>query len=486
MEKIFFKPEKAWVGDVIPYYDNNKFYIYYLQDERRNGEYGDTTWYEVQTKNFTDFSTEKETISRGSKTENDYYIYTGDIIKDNDKYHMFYTGVNPTAPFCENGKPIQTVMHAVSNDLKEWEKIPETTFTADDDIYELNDWRDPFVFWNSEKEKYYMLLTARLKKGPSRRRGCIALCTSDNLYDWKIEDPFWAPNLYMAHECPDIFKMGDWWYLVYSTFTDRFVTHYRMSKSLEGPWLIPDRDTFDGRGFYAAKTVSNGKNRYVCGWIPTKSNDNDNDEWNWAGNLVIHQIHQTKDGTLDVKIVDSIREVFTEKRKAKYTQKFGKYSIDKEGIELGNFESFSCALVPENSKQFMLTGKVKISEGTRSCGLVLKAKDNMNEGYYLRLEPHRSRLVFDRWPRKEPGEEQWQIGGDVPHAVELERPFQFEYNKVYEIKVIIENTIGIIYFDDKIAMSFRMYNLDYKNWGIFTEEGKAIFSDFYVYEQAKD
>ena len=36
-------------------------------------------------------------------------------------------------------------MHAVSDDLLQWQKMPEDTFYAPPDLYESNDWRDPYV-----------------------------------------------------------------------------------------------------------------------------------------------------------------------------------------------------------------------------------------------------------------------------------------------------------------------------------------------------
>ena len=58
-------------------------------------------------------------------------------------------------------------------------------------------------------------------------------------------------------------RWGEWHYLVYSTFSDRFVTHYRKSRSFRGPYLSGASDTFDGRGCYAIKTAGdpNGSNR---------------------------------------------------------------------------------------------------------------------------------------------------------------------------------------------------------------------------------
>jgi sucrose-6-phosphate hydrolase SacC (GH32 family) len=48
-------------------------------------------------------------------------------------------------------------MHAVSDNLINWKKVPEDTFFAPESQYEMNDWRDPFVFFNDEKREYWML-----------------------------------------------------------------------------------------------------------------------------------------------------------------------------------------------------------------------------------------------------------------------------------------------------------------------------------------
>ncbi|MDH7571218.1 MAG: beta-fructofuranosidase, partial [Armatimonadota bacterium] len=120
------------------------------------------------------------------------------------------------------GRPVQAIMHATSPDLIHWTKDPTNPILyADPARYEPDDWRDPFVFWNEEAGEFWMLLAARLRRGPSHRRGCIALAASPDLMHWTIRDPFWAPGLYYTHECPDLFRLGEWWYLVYSTFSDR-------------------------------------------------------------------------------------------------------------------------------------------------------------------------------------------------------------------------------------------------------------------------
>ena len=110
------------------------------------------------------------------KKDQDLYVGTGSVIKANGQFHIFYTGINPYLG--KQGKPEQAIMHAVSDDMVTWKKLPEHTFFAPADMYEPHDWRDAFVFWNEETKEYNMLMAARSKKGIPRRRGLTALCAS--------------------------------------------------------------------------------------------------------------------------------------------------------------------------------------------------------------------------------------------------------------------------------------------------------------------
>ena len=54
------------------------------------------------------------------------------------------------------------------------------------------------------------------EKGKTTRRGCVGLCKSKDLHHWDYCEPFYAPmNAQCAFECPDFFRMGDWYYLVF-------------------------------------------------------------------------------------------------------------------------------------------------------------------------------------------------------------------------------------------------------------------------------
>ncbi|CQR59074.1 glycoside hydrolase family 32 protein [Paenibacillus riograndensis] len=477
MTNLFYKPDGAWVGDLIPFYKDGSFRLFYLHDWRDNKKiHGEgTSWFELHTSDFVHYEEVGEKLKHGSVSEQDLNCYTGSIIEAHGEYHLFYTGLNPNPEFIEDGVPLQCVMHAVSTDMESWRKIPEDTFYSDGIQYERHDWRDPFVFWNEEAGEYWMLLAARNKEGPSRRRGSIGLCASKDLKSWEIRQPFWNPKMYVTHECPDLFQIGEWWYLVYSTFSERFVTHYRMSKSLSGPWTAPRNDAFDARAFYAAKTWSDGNKRYAFGWDPSKENENDYGDWQWAGNLVVHELVQEQDGTLTVRIPETVSHHFSNKQAAKWDSRIGEWEESEGRIETAANETYSCisaGFMPETCK---ISAELSFSEGTRGCGILLRASEDLDEAYYIRLEPIHNRLVFDMWPRREQGEMQWHIKGDHPHAVELEVPIELQAGTVYNIEIVVENSVCVVYLADQVAMTTRLYNLKTGSWGCFVQEGRAVF-----------
>lgn len=316
MKNIFYKPKDGWVGDTIPFAYDGKFYIYYLHDERKGNtqdEYGyRTSWNLLITEDGVNIKDCKVVLPVGEYDDADYACYTGSVIEGNDgQFHMFYTAQNNYNPkYHRDGKPLQYVAHAISTDLINWEKLPELTFGADESIYEPFDWRDPFVFYNEDEKCFDMLLAARLRGASEKNGGCVGLCRSYDLIHWEAKEPFYNPESYMTHECPDLFKLGNKWYLVYSTFSEKFVTHYRMSDKLSGPWTSPIEDTFDGRAFYAAKTAKVGDKRMAFAWVPTKRGESDFGQYEWGGNFIAHEIDQTTDNKLTVKPADGLINMF--------------------------------------------------------------------------------------------------------------------------------------------------------------------------------
>jgi beta-fructofuranosidase len=476
-ESLFFQPDGGWVGDVIPFEADGVVWLFYLLEIRSTPKPG-TGWAAVSTRDFVAFEDHGVVLPAGSADDCDFNAYTGSIVAGPDgTLHLFYTGHNPAFLGPDGTTPLQVVMHAISSGrLDEWVKQPADTFGASAG-YEPGDWRDPFVFQAAENEPWRMLLAARHEDGPPRRRGVVAQLLSDDLVTWRPAPAFWDPRRYVTQECPDVFQWGDWWYLVYSEFSESFTTRYRMSRSPDGPWLVPERDTVDGRAFYASKTVALGDRRFFCGWIASKENDSDDGPYQWAGTMSILEATQHHDGSLGFRIPPERAASLSHPVELTFDGVPASPVGERlpQAYQLAAPDGYAAVVCAETvPERALITVTVDIAPDTTECGVLLRSSPDGDEAYVLRLEPKRSRLVLDRWPRLRTGEMQWQISGDVPFALELERPCSLEPGE-HTITIMTEGSILVAVIDDEVALSARIYDRGTGSLGLFAGEGSATF-----------
>lgn len=474
---LFYTPEYAKTGDVIPFYNEEKkqFDNYYLKNWNPDAPkdkvvYG---WHRITTEDNRNYKEIPTNIIGG----------TGSVLKVGDLYHMFY------CTFDEHPQA-QWARHATSTDLTHWNDIPEDKFGPDGEIYRMSDWRDPFVFWNEEEQLWWMLLAAR-ENTATERNGCVALCTSKDLSHWEYRKPFYSPAIHQgAYECPDLFQIGDWYYLVFSSYTDGFSTYYRMSRSLNEPWIRPDIDTFDGRAFYAAKTGFDGENHYIYGWNPTKGENGwgfdpgtdfgkDYCTWNWGGSIVVHKIIQHADGTLGVCPVESVKNAFSEGRKISADALTGDWEITGNHMKVSSEYGYAAAVSEKIPRQCVIRAKIRYQGNPSRFGIALQVDERFDKGYYLMFEPWYNRVEFRS------GLRMYEQGGQMfPYAVEMERPVRLEAGKTYELELYIQDSIGVLYIDHDIAFGFRMYNETGKNLGWFISDGEMEVSDVELAEDS--
>ena len=210
--RLFFQPQPygpmdAFVGDTMPFYDDGKMNIFYLADQR-DGKTGYHPWALMRTEDYCNYEDLGIVIPYAeSAQQQDIALGTGCVIKGQDGlYHAFYTGHN------DFYAPKEAIMHATSNDLLNWTKIPEDTFTSGG-TYSDDDFRDPYVFYVESEGRYWMLVVTRYEKN-----GVIVKYTSDDLHTWKDEGVLFEDDMgYGTNmECPSLLKYKDKWYLAFS------------------------------------------------------------------------------------------------------------------------------------------------------------------------------------------------------------------------------------------------------------------------------
>jgi len=310
-----------------------------------------------------------------------------------------------------------------------------------------------------------MLLAARNRNGPARHRGCVVYATSPDLRTWTVREPFWDPQQFFTHECPDLFRMGDWWYLVFSEFSERCQTRYRMSRSLHGPWLCPADDALDTRAWYAAKTVSDGKRRYAIGWLATRDQNRDDHGCQWGGDLIAHEVVQRVDGTLASRMPDGLAASFPRRLSLLSAQPLLGSWQSLATDATGRLNTVLLGAMPDDC---LIEATVSMAAGVSAAGLLLRASADGNEGFQLRLEPGRQRLVLDRWPRP----------GDGPALGE--RPLTIVPHRPVRLQILISGSCLVAYADGETALSSRMHQYATGALGLFASDGAVTFSDVSV------
>lgn len=454
MHKLYYQFPNTWFGDCMPFGLGDKFYLYHQRDTRKPCPFGEPFgWDLAVTSDFVTYEDMGTVVPRGTDDEQDQFIFAGSVFEAEGAYHIFYTGYNRDYP--KLGKASQVLMHAVSDDLIHWTKTQEKLTFAPQEGYDPDDWRDPFVIWNDEKEEYLLILGAR-KAGPkTRQTGRTVKFTSKDLKNWKFEGDFWAPGLFTMHEMPDLFKMGDWWYHIVTEYSDRSKMVYRMSKSLDGPWIAPKDDAFDGRAYYAGRTFCLNGQRILFGWVATKEDCDDKKNFEWAGTFVAHEVYQREDGTLGVKIPDTVWNAFA-----------GEEGKDDFVISSPQ-ERTEEVLFKNTGDIFKFEADVEFTEGTTSFGIRVYENEETAESYQFLFHIPENRYIFEKcpnWP--------WPANQNIG----LERPIELKAGRKYKIRFIADDTIGTLYVNG-IALNARMYQQFGESFGLFVTDGEVKVSN---------
>ncbi|MCG2660529.1 MAG: hypothetical protein L6437_09820 [Kiritimatiellae bacterium] len=216
---MLYVPREKGMWDTWMFYHEGIFHLYYLQS------IGEALWVRVGHATSSDFLhwTEQEpALHTGQDGSWDCWpIGVGQVFRAKGKFFMTYCGLKENVP--------QKIGLAFSEDLFHWEKCPQnpvlvpamggTLYESDPDqvFNRCPSWRDAFVSYDNDDGLFHALIAGRLLKGPYVRRGCVAHAVSKDLIGWDILPPIYAPRKYHDHELPELHKIGEKYYLLWTT-----------------------------------------------------------------------------------------------------------------------------------------------------------------------------------------------------------------------------------------------------------------------------
>jgi len=457
---LYPAPENAYVGDTMPFVtEDGTLEIYYLYDTDRNGQ-GYHPIYKYTTKDLCGYEDKGLALDYGRMSDPDPALGTGSVMQDRDGlYHLFYTGHNDMG---NGGKGKECVMHATSPDRETWTKIPEDTFFSPDN-YSKDDFRDPEVFWVEEEQCYWMLIGAR----DNGLGGVVARYTSTDLKNWEFCGPFFAPIKQYMLECPDLFRIGDTWYLTYSWDN---VSYYAKSDSMTGPFTAPEDNVLDGNGFifYAAKGAELNGTPYLCGWLGRAGLSVDSGLYQWAGNVLNHQLTQNADGTLGVCMPETFANYFTADKPFTAEPKQGSVEIDGSDISLsaGAGEQ-ALADLGMRAPTMLLECDVTLDEGG-CAGFAFGGTEKDPAYTALCLDAKNNLLHYE-------GTEIDELSKYDPEAYTR---FDFSAGGTHHVQLVCENEIVVMYVDKLKVLSSRIgHSVDGAHIGVFSDGCSAAFQN---------
>ncbi len=292
----YWRPKgNLFVGDVMPFYKDGKFMLYWLLDSAHHASLGGLGGHQWALSTTTDLKNWKqEPVVLGIDEAWEKSICTGSVVFYKGKYYAFYA-----TRLVNDGKVNEQLSYAISDDGIHFDKQKPNPFYTSAPGYSQRDFRDPKVFVD-EKTGEFHLFVSSWKENPVLRHagGSLVHMVSKDLKNWTVLNPV-LTGQGSVPECPDYFEWNGWYYLIYGHNGD---TYYAQSRSPYGPWQEPRYQALNEQWTNVAKTAAfKGGRRIVGAWVPSRNRNLDNEGERFGGNLIFRELIQEADGTLSSK-----------------------------------------------------------------------------------------------------------------------------------------------------------------------------------------
>jgi beta-fructofuranosidase len=435
---IHFRPKNASLIDTIPFYWKGEYHIFYLRGypEHIPWEHIVSTdlvhWRELPT----------ALVADGAPNSPDGgHMFTGSVCEKNGLFHLYYTGHNP-----KNPAGLEFIMHATSDDLIHWKKHPVDRIQPDGVNYRIGkkrgnepawdpalwDFRDPHVSFCEEAQSYYMVFLGdepevEPKAGPGKK--ITGFATSRDLRTWQFQKPLKTPS---GQECPDLFKIGDTWYLLGADL-------YCFSKDLRGEFRSPPvQNVIDRPGIYAGKRMFDGKRHVWTGWVSDSSNGRDGGGLTWGGTQCLpRELYAGPDGQLYQKPVDEVTAFF------KNTT-----------VAINEPRNLANGLVLSAPDHYMLECELQLDSAAETT-ITLRQQDNKTDGYHF---------VFH------PKTQEAELNGP---GFCYKRRCTLDTSKPTKFQAFVQGTILECFVNDQFAFTSRAYNFSKGTVGLRANNGQA-------------
>lgn len=383
--------------------------------------------------------------------------WSGCIVDDEGVATAIYTGIVKL----DNGGKTQSVLIATSTDpeLVEWTKDPENPVVIEPPDFEVDAFRDPYV-WR-DGNGWAMLLGTDLPDG----HGGVLLYRSPDLRDWRFRGvllsgadlPAGAPWTGSVWECPNLAILPSGEALLLISVHDPSTLSLHYTVAVIGTFAsdrfiaISSRRLDHGHDCYAAALEKTADGRFLTyGWAWETLSPEDRETQAWSGVMTLPREVGVRDGVLILTPAREIREGATLKTKVE-----------------------SRVVTPNNPLE-IVAPSVAVVEATllldhkSSFRIALRSSPTSGEELRIDYSGSRGSIVIDRSQAS-------QLVNVLGGQSTAEYPLP--YDGRVTLTIIIDGTIVEIFVGNSIAFSERIYPQSADANMIRIESQVATFSE---------
>ncbi len=440
----------------MPFYDGNLYHFFYLLDEGHHQGLeglGGHQWAHASSSDLIHW--EQHPIALPITDDSEGSICTGSVFFHDDAYYAFYA--------TRKRDWTQHLSYAKSKDCLHFEKQLPNPFITVPEGYTAADFRDPFVFKDSNG-RFQMLITSRVDNFHLHERGgCILRLSSDDFENWQSEGTEAITGgdagEACAPECPDWFEINGWYYLLYGP---DHKTCYLMSRNELGPWVRPSLDTLGNSWMLSVMKTAPFKNnrRIGAGWIGERKDHKDDREMLWGGTAVFREIVQLADGTLGTRFPEEmvpatksqLTDLTLECLTSGASGNPGQLTLKQEALQAEEVAS-----IPNLPLNYRLRCKAVVKTPSYCFGLGLRGAGKYESMYKLGFQTRTRQVSLEQ------------------ETVELP-----EDTDTFELDVIVKDSIIDICINNHTCIINRLYELQGTQLFFFCEGGAVDFKNIEI------
>lgn len=455
---LHYTPEDGWFGDPMPLYHNGVYHVYYTKLHPT----GRLVWGHISSYDLIHYTEHPDpfTLDAPNSPRN-----TGCVFWGEGKFHAYYALYSE-----ETGR--YGMYHCESGDGILFTRQPELCFERPEQWYQQDGtFRDPFVFFDSDSGLYRMVFCAKEKReGDSADffSGTVGQAVSRDLKIWECLPPLKITGVGTTLECPEVYRDGDRWVLIYYWRETRF----RTAAALDGLWergAVISPDHFD---FMAGRHLFDGRRHLLFGWIPRR--DCDCAERIWGGHMLFPRELRMEDGrTSKTRFAREITRLFSRKDGNILPEKAilcgEKVEADGNGLRFAPVKGGCMALWESLADCCYIQMDIGMSSSWGTVSILLGNQGKTEKGYALHIDPSEGVIRLRR-------HYEWDQSGEiaeVPCRCAAGRKIRLEilrHNQILEVCVNTEQTLVSRLLEDSAGgMAIAVWDCD------------ARISDLHVY-----